>query len=50
MIAAECHINPSLSEYVETDLSTGQSIRDLLGYDKLVLPLQTLDTLNSTLV
>jgi hypothetical protein len=32
-IAAECHINPSLNEYVETDLSTGQAIRNLLGYD-----------------
>jgi hypothetical protein len=32
-IAAECHINPSLSEYVETDLSNGKNIRDLLGYD-----------------
>lgn len=32
-VAAECHINPSLSEYVETDISTGQTTRDLLGYD-----------------
>lgn len=32
-IAAECHINPSLSEYIETDLTTGQIKRDLLGYD-----------------
>ncbi|MBZ5626520.1 MAG: hypothetical protein LAQ69_48735 [Acidobacteriia bacterium] len=32
-IASECHINPSLSEYIETDLSNGQNIRDLLGYD-----------------
>jgi hypothetical protein len=32
-IAAECHINPSLSEYVETKISTGQATRHLLGYD-----------------
>jgi len=32
-IAAECHVNPSLSEYIETDFSTGETIRDLLGYD-----------------
>jgi len=32
-IAAECHINPSLSEYVETKISTGQATRDLLGYE-----------------
>jgi hypothetical protein len=32
-IAAECHINPSLSEYIETDLLTGQRMRDLFGYD-----------------
>jgi hypothetical protein len=32
MIAADCHINPSLSEYVETDLLTGKTTRDLLGY------------------
>jgi hypothetical protein len=32
-IAAECHINPSLNEYVETDISTGTITRDLLGYD-----------------
>jgi hypothetical protein len=31
-IAAECHRNPSLSEYVETDLRTGKTIKDLLGY------------------
>ena len=31
-VAAECHINPSLSEYVETDLSTGQTTLDLLGF------------------
>jgi hypothetical protein len=31
-IAAECHINPSLNEYVETDISTGKVTRDLLGY------------------
>jgi hypothetical protein len=32
-IAAVCHINPSLSEYIETDVSTGVTTRDLLGYD-----------------
>jgi hypothetical protein len=37
-IAAVCHINPSLSEYIETDLSTGQTIRDLIGYDFAVSP------------
>lgn len=31
-MGAECHLNPSLSEYVETDLSTGRTTRDLLGY------------------
>lgn len=32
-VAAVCHINPSLNEYVEIDISTGKVIRDLLGYD-----------------
>jgi hypothetical protein len=32
VIAAECHLNPSLSEYVETDLGTQKTISDLLGY------------------
>lgn len=32
-VAAECHINPSTSEYVETDLETGKTVRDLLGFD-----------------
>jgi len=32
-IAARCHVNPSLSEYIETDLSSGRDIRALLGYD-----------------
>src|ERR1017187_6432798 len=32
-IAAVCHINPSLSEYIETDVSTGVTTCDLLGYD-----------------
>jgi len=31
-IAAECHYNPSVSEYVETDLTTGKSVKHLLGY------------------
>ena len=30
-IAIECHINPSLSEYVETEIATGRQRRDLLG-------------------
>jgi hypothetical protein len=30
-IATEYHINPSLSEYTETDLSTDENIRDLLA-------------------
>jgi hypothetical protein len=32
-IAAECHINPSLNQYLETDIATGRNTRDLLGYD-----------------
>jgi hypothetical protein len=32
-IATECHINPSLSQYIETDISTGRNTRDLLGFD-----------------
>jgi hypothetical protein len=32
-ISVVCHINPSVSEYIETDLITGQTTRDLLGYD-----------------
>lgn len=31
-IAAECHINPSLGQYLEVDLATGRNLRDLLGY------------------
>lgn len=31
-ITAECHINPSLSEYVETEISSGAVTRDLFGY------------------
>ncbi len=30
-IGAECHMNPSLSEYVETEIATGRVRRDLLG-------------------
>ena len=37
-ISVECHINPSLSEYIETDLETGQTTRDLLGYDFTLSP------------
>jgi hypothetical protein len=32
-ISTECHINPSLSEYIVTDVATGRVVRDLLGYD-----------------
>ncbi len=32
-LAAECHINPSLSEYIETNISTGTTTRDLLGFE-----------------
>jgi len=32
-VGVDCHINPSLSEYVETEISTGQTTRDLLGFD-----------------
>ena len=32
-ISTECHINPSLNQYIETDISTGRNTRDLLGYD-----------------
>jgi hypothetical protein len=32
-IAAECHINPSLSEYIETTISTRRATRRLAGYD-----------------
>lgn len=31
-ISAECHINPSLEQYIEIDLATGRNIRNLLGY------------------
>ncbi len=31
-VAADCHINSSLSEYIKTDLETGQVTLDLLGY------------------
>lgn len=30
-VAAECHVNPSVSEYVETELATGKAVRDLFG-------------------
>jgi len=33
LIAAECHVNPSLSRYIETDISSGATTRELLGYD-----------------
>src|ERR1700687_564172 len=33
VISAVCHGNPSMSEYIEVDLSTGQTIRDLVGYN-----------------
>ncbi|MBI5086793.1 MAG: hypothetical protein HZB13_19625 [Acidobacteria bacterium] len=31
-IAGTCHINPSLSEYVEMDIESGRVTRDLLGH------------------
>ena len=31
-IGTDCHINPSLGEYVKTDIATGRNTRDLLGY------------------
>jgi len=37
-VGAECHINPSTSEYIETDVSTGQVTRDLLGFDFVPSP------------
>jgi hypothetical protein len=33
VIASDCHLTPSSSEYVETELSTGRTIRDLFGLD-----------------
>jgi hypothetical protein len=30
-IGAECHLTPSASEYVETDITTGKALRDLNG-------------------
>src|SRR5689334_6295366 len=38
VVAAECHVNPSVSEYVETDVATGRTIRDLWGYDFVPSP------------
>ncbi len=32
-IAAECHVNPSLGQYLEVDLASGRTVRELLGYD-----------------
>jgi len=37
-VSAVCHGNPSMSEYVEIDLSTGQAVRDLVGYNFTVSP------------
>jgi hypothetical protein len=37
-IAAECHLNPSLSEYIETNLATRQTVRDLFGFNFLASP------------
>jgi len=31
-LASQCHINPSLEEYFESDVVSGRTIRDLLGY------------------
>ena len=38
VVSAVCHGNPSMSEYVEIDLSTGQTVRDLVGYNFTVSP------------
>lgn len=38
VVSAVCHGNPSMSEYVEIDLTTGQTVRDLVGYDFTVSP------------
>ena len=37
-IAAECHINPSLSEYIEINFSTRQTVRDLFGFNFVASP------------
>lgn len=37
-VSAVCHGNPSMSEYVEIDLSTGRTVRDLVGYNFTVSP------------
>jgi hypothetical protein len=31
-VASQCHINPSLEEYFESDVASGRTTRDLLGY------------------
>ena len=31
-MAVECHVNPSVSTYMEIDLKTGRHIRDLAGF------------------
>src|SRR6267378_2214064 len=38
VVSAICHGNPSMSEYLEIDLSTGQTVRDLVGYNFTVSP------------
>ena len=37
-ISTECHINPSLSEYIEIDVTSGQTTRHLFGYDFMPSP------------
>ncbi len=32
VVGVDCHLNPSLGEYVEVDLTTGKTVADLLGY------------------
>ncbi len=32
-IGVDCHINPSLGEFVQIDLATGRNSKDLLGFD-----------------
>jgi hypothetical protein len=37
-ISVECHLNPSLGEYIELDIVTARTTRDLLGYDFVKSP------------
>src|SRR5690348_15847130 len=37
-LGVACHVNPSLNEYVEIELATGRSVRNLTGYDFVPSP------------